>query len=230
MPEIPFVASDGAGDEVRFKGAEPYLEGRVLMTGFHGDRIWGKDAPDLSENIVRHPPPSGLALTEYRLWAGFIHCAVPFWGGRQIREVNAISHSPEMEPWGVPGPYSRPICRRIVEGAGVPRELFGMRKRASSTMLHIFENFLTPLSAEDFLIWIREHRGEWIKHGRIPPAPDLALDRWIYLRVDRCANILKHIPVFWRLVEKFEDKPTYLRRYTFPWAVEHAMKRYPPPL
>ena len=136
LPEIPFMASTPAGSDVLFKGAEEHLAGRVLLTGYNGDRLWATDAKDLSQHIVR-VDDSGVALTEYRLWVGFIHCPLPFWGARQIRDIQAISNSPEMSPWNVgPPSYRRPICRRIVEEAGVPRELFGVRKLGVSELIY----------------------------------------------------------------------------------------------
>ena len=33
---------------------------------------------------------SGLALTEYRLQAGFLNCPVPFWGARRLDDINRI--------------------------------------------------------------------------------------------------------------------------------------------
>src|SRR5712691_5589195 len=49
-------------------------------------------------------------------------------------DVSALSRSPAMAPWDVRGTYSRPICRRIVETAGVPRDAFGVRKQTASVL------------------------------------------------------------------------------------------------
>jgi hypothetical protein len=32
------------------------------------------------------------------------------------------------KPWDIGGAYSRPLCRRLVEEASVPREIFGVSK------------------------------------------------------------------------------------------------------
>src|SRR5262249_40534922 len=125
LPEPPFLASDAHGGDVFFKGAEQALRGKILLTGYHGDKIWDKHTTKLSPDIVRGDQ-SGLSLTEYRLTIGMLHCPVCFWGVRQIEEVNAISHRDEMAPWDLHNNYNRPICRRIVETAGVPREMFGV--------------------------------------------------------------------------------------------------------
>ena len=78
-------------------------------------------------------------------------------GTRQIEDVNAISCSSEMAPWDVPGRYSRPICRRIIEEADVPRGAFATQKKAGSVLLRDQHSFLTPALKKDYLRWLKEH-------------------------------------------------------------------------
>jgi len=227
LPEVPFLAANAYGEEVHWKGAEQLLHGRVLFTGFHGDKVWAKDTKDLGADIVRGDP-TGLALTEYRLWAGFLHCPVPFWGVRQIREIHAISHAAEMEPWDVPGDYSRPICRRIVEEAGVPREAFGMRKRAASVVLwNPSEGFLSPKSMEDYRCWLRASQALWIRRGRPPPLVAKRLHEAAGRATARLPAGLRdrlgRLPGGWHIAAL--DQP-YLFRHLFPWAVDRAAARY----
>jgi hypothetical protein len=228
MPEVPFIAADGHGGDVFFKGAESLLAGRVLLTGFHGDRVWAKDPKDLSENIVRSDQ-SGLDLSDYRLQVGFIHCPVTFWGVRQIRDINRISNSEEMKDWDVPGDYSRPICRRIVEEAGVPRELFGTRKRMVSVLFNSSEQFLTTQSLEDYLSWLKVNRREWIRHGRLPPAHNQTIDRWKQQAREHFTARYSEKPLLWRISSRMEETSTALRRSIFPWALERNKKLYPRP-
>lgn len=222
--EVPFFAANAVAEEVWLKAAEPHLAGRVLMSGYFGDQVWGKDTEDLSPNMVWGG--HGLALAEYRLLVGFLHCPVAFWGVRRLREIHAISVSPEMRPWDVPGPYSRPVCRRLAEEAGVPRELFGQRKRAVAVLLHCNE-FLTPASLEDYLDWMRRQRPEWRRRGRMPPVLSPGFDH----RLRTAANTLSVVarrggfPVAaMRLLD-----PIHMRRYVFPWAVERMKRLYPTP-
>jgi hypothetical protein len=228
--EVPFVAADSHGGDVFFKGAEAALDGAVLMTGFHGDKIWDKHPKDLSDRIVRGDQ-SGLSLTEYRLMAGFLHCPVPFWGVRQIRDVNAISRSRELESWDVPGDYSRPICRRIVEEAGVPREMFGTRKKATWIQFLGSADFLTPPSLASYLDWLGEHRSAWFRHGRVPPLRSVSLDRFERACRDRCQMPPQHghVSLATRVRAAIAERPTWLRRHVFPWAVERVKARYPSP-
>ncbi len=225
FPEVPFIAANSMGEEVRFCGAEKLLAGRVLMTGYHGDKMWDLHTEALSPTIVRGDP-SGLALTEYRLWAGFIHCAVPFWGVRQIAAINRISRAAEQRPWDVGGDYTRPICRRIVESRGVPRGLFGVAKRNSSVILHNFSDVLTPCSLQDLSRWIRLRRGAWLKQGRIPPIASIALDRQWHRATTGFADWAAKTHGIWRMAAWFENKPTSMRRCLFPWAIDRAKARY----
>jgi hypothetical protein len=104
----------------------------VLFTGYHGDMAWRSDAFDDEERapaVIRHDI-SGLNLTEIRLKAGFFNVAVPFILVRSQASITRISQSAEMAEWRLGTDYDRPIPRRLLEEAGVPRELFGVRKKA----------------------------------------------------------------------------------------------------
>lgn len=177
-PEIPFIAGSPSGSDVLFAGAEPKLAGTLLFTGFHGDGVWSKQSKISNAEIADlvRVDGSGRTLTEFRLWANFIHCPMPFWGVRRGQEVMAISQSTEMKDWDFtpPGGESRPICRRILEEAGVPRDAFGIGKRGVSVQLHQPHVFLTPAAFKDYGSWLKEKRGTWIWRGSVPPVPIIA--------------------------------------------------------
>ena len=222
FPQVPFIAADCTGEAVSLQSAISHLHGRVLFTGNYGGVIWGKHPPDLGESIVRGDT-SGLSHCEFRLWQGYIQCAVPFWGARQIRDVNQITLSSDLGEWDVSGAYSRPIPRRIVETAGVPRGMFGVRKRATAIFV---SEFFTPDAMEDYFAWLKRHRWDWIKRGRLPPIRHDAFDCWLARMIGDLEH-LKHLPVLWRLARDAPmNNPFLLRAYVFPWAIEHAKKRY----
>ncbi|HYU91014.1 MAG TPA: hypothetical protein VE966_11255 [Gemmatimonadales bacterium] len=224
LAEIPFIASDAKGEDVYFKGAEERLVGKVLLTGYHGDGAWSKASRPLNADIVRKDQ-SGLSLSEYRLWVGFIHCPVPFLGIRQLADINAISRSPEMARWDWPRGNSRPICRRIVEEAGLPRHLFGMGKRAASVLL-FDEEFLGPESLADYTGWLADHTGD----PRGPASrPGDALLQLCGRLVGTVASVT---PRRWSRVRAVAEglirigkrEPRF--RYVFPWALDRAERRY----
>jgi hypothetical protein len=240
LPEVRFVASDSHGGDVFFSGAGAMLAGKVLLTGYHGDKAWAKDPHcPLNDQIVRGDQ-SGLSLSEYRLDTGMLHCPIAFWGIRQIADINAISNSPDMRPWDVPGDYSRPICRRIVESAGVPRDAFGMEKKATWVLLQYSSNFLSPSSMQDYLQWLREHRGAWIRRGRVPPSLDRRVDKFELQVRTAFGRFGQDDPAAWykalmrrtglmRGVWRVAETPSRLRRFVFPWALAHRRRAYPRP-
>lgn len=235
FPEVPFIASYSSGEDMVFLGAEAHLRGRVMFTGYHGDKVWDKTTTYLSDQI-RRGDPSGLALTEYRLDAGFINCAFPFFGTRQVRDIHRISNSDAMKPWDVPGNYSRPICRRIAEEAGLARESFGMKKKAVTVdpfagweVQHGGGSFLAPESRADFLDWIRRHRSAWTKRGAIAPIASMKLNYWVNALfssgVDFNHWISARTPL-WRILGYPSYQPHYLNLYLFPWAIDRMKRRY----
>ena len=130
LPECEFIAAAGGADDVVFSNAETHLANSIVFTGFLGDGVWSRDERSAHTTIVRRGGISGAGLGEFRLRVGFVHAAVPFFGCTRRPEICAISNSSEMSRWSVAGNYDRPIPRRIAEHAGVPRELFGIRKKA----------------------------------------------------------------------------------------------------
>src|SRR5438309_2066059 len=207
------------GDFAGYRGfLEAHLARRVLVTGYHGDQMWSKRPRAASADIVRGDQ-SGLSLSEYRLWAGFIHLPVPFLGVRQIGDVSALSRSSAMAPWDVPGAYSRPICRRIVETAGVPRDAFGVRKQTASVLFFERDDMLSPGSLAEYGEWLREHAADWSERGLAAPTRSpgaaarlrAALARLASPRLRNALGLAHGSRLFPHL---------------FPWAVERAKARY----
>jgi len=239
LPEVPFIASDSHGGDVFFRGAESVLTGKILLTGYHGDKVWAKHCHAVDANIVRGDQ-SGLSLTEYRLGIGMIHCPVSFWGVRQIADLHKISNGADMAPWDVPGDYSRPICRRIIEQAGVPRELFGQEKKATWVLLVRNKQFLSPESMQNYFDWLGARRWAWLRHGRVPPLLDRRVDH-LETTMRRIAGQLAsaETPSWYagalrmtgldRVGHRIASGPSHLRRYLFPWALENHRQSYVSP-
>jgi hypothetical protein len=240
LPEVPFVASDSHGGDVFFRGAESLIRGKVLLTGFHGDKIWAKDPHTLVNDQIIRGDQSGLSLTEYRLSSGTVHCPVPFWGVRQLSDILKISNSEEMKPWDVPGDYSRPICRRIVESQGVPRDMFGVEKKAAWVLLHHADNFLSPSSMPDYMQWLADRQWKWLKKGRIPPVREPWFDKKDIAFRNALGRMGSDEQPAWykpalrrtglvRVAWRISETPTRLRRYVFAWALDHHRRAYPAP-
>ena len=237
LPEVPFIAADAKGEDVFMRGAESNLLGRALLTGHFGGRAWDKNAKGLSEEIVRGDQ-SGMALLEYRLWAGFVHCPLAFLGVRQILDLHALNLSPEMRPWDVGGRYNRPLARRIIETAGIPRGSFAVHKRAGSVLFFQRDSFLSPGSLEDFTRWLHDHADEWRKQGLVPPALEPGRRTLRQQGAAVAAQLVRALSWvtrhrIWvleglgrRLTNIAAREPLF--RYLFPWAIARAKERYAP--
>jgi hypothetical protein len=131
-PEALFIATGGGGDDVVLSALRDELPGALLFTGMLGDTLWSTDGtqdPALSEQY-RFAYPAGGSLQEFRLQTGFVHVPVPLLTFTRHADLQRISRSLEMRPWRVGGHYDRPIPRRLVEEAGVPRRVYAREKRA----------------------------------------------------------------------------------------------------
>src|SRR5262249_32846874 len=82
-----------AGDIV-YESVRGKLKQKLLVTGFHGDKVWDKNG-DASALLKREGNPSGTSLTEFRLSESFIHLPVPFIGAIRHPEIREISNSAE---------------------------------------------------------------------------------------------------------------------------------------
>ena len=127
----------------------------VLFTGFNGDIVWDRLEHHQSNRCARKGL-TGLGLCEYRLSAMFLHCPVPFWGIMHTPEIQKISISPTLSKWSIGGDYDRPICRRIVEDAGVPREWFGIRKNATCFSPYAERRPITKHARQRFKHFVKE--------------------------------------------------------------------------
>jgi hypothetical protein len=240
MAAVPFLAAiTSFGSSVTFKGAEDLLAGSVVFTGFHGDKVWDAKTKSLGPDIVRGDA-SGTDLSEYRLWVGFVNCAVPFLGVRQIEDIHAISTSPGLAPWDVRGGYSRPICRRIVEEEDVPRDMFGAEKKATAQFILGPASFLSRDMRLDYYRWLRSRRRAWINGGEEPPGLVSDLRVLARYRVGRLAGRLSRTAVVRWLggragavlvdLSNHSDsiKRQVLGKYVFHWSVDRAKESYSP--
>ena len=126
------------------------LERRLLFTGFN-DVVWDRSAKMVSP-YIRRKDTSGNSLAELRLRSGFVHLPVPYLGCTSHSAIHRISNSQEMLPWCVGGNYDKPIPRRLVEEAGVGRQMFGVVKKAAAIVPQEegFERAMTRESRADF--------------------------------------------------------------------------------
>ena len=102
----------------------------LFFTGCHGEKMWDRVDHDHPDPFVRRDIAS-LGFCEFRLHQGAWQCTLPFWGVRHADQLKQVTLSEEMRPWCMGVDYDKPIARRLVEEAGVPRTLFGQSKKNS---------------------------------------------------------------------------------------------------
>ncbi len=185
----------------------------LFFSGPYGDKVWDRAYHDLSEPVG----DADCMLGEFRLFYGVFHCVVPWWGIRHAQEIHAIGALKEMEPWTLNTDYDRPIARRIIESAGVPRGTFAIRKKntASNT------SFLWPYSDENQLSF----RRYLASRGLRAPAP---LTVGAFRLWDRCERLL-HRNVLRRLGFRKRLQPwrqLSLGSHLFRWANLELAARY----
>ena len=232
--ELPFLAAGGGSGLIGFHAAQAHLAGAVLVTGFYGDSIWNPEWTKLGPDIARKDA-SGLGFCEYRLHAGFVNCAPAFWAARQVADVVAIANSAEMEPCTLGRGYDRPIPRRIIEEAGVPREAFGHQKRGvPKAQPHRDPEFLTPEAKRDYFAWLREHRERLGLRRPVSSARDLLEFSWrnLALRAHVVAGRspqLRRSKTWQRRRQALRQRarrPTTLRRHATAWALHRGKDAY----
>jgi len=132
LPEAEFFACPD-GSDVVLAPVEAQLAGTVFITGRHGDCVFSLHRSRiLSDLRIATTALAGMTMNEFRLRVGFVQYVPLFMAAQHIYAIHAISTAPEMKPWSIGGLYDRPIARRIVEEAGIPRDWFGRRKMASA--------------------------------------------------------------------------------------------------
>jgi hypothetical protein len=142
-----------------FKGE---MAGTLLFSGYKGDTMWDAGASPVG---TWSWDPGGATLQNFRLSANFVHMPPAFFGWRRHADLLRISRSENMAPWSVGGGYDRPVARRIVEEAGVPRAWFGMEKKAVSATFGIDKSHYLAVAdlgvSEEFAALLEAHRKRW---------------------------------------------------------------------
>jgi hypothetical protein len=158
-----FVATGELGSGIFFAVGAAELRGKYLLAGAHGDGVWERTFYDGSGVLLRARGfLPGTDKKEFRLQTGFINVPIAYWGAVRGEEIWRISNSPEMLPWTLNTLYDRPISRRIVEGRGVPREYFGIKKHGGAGTslrflgLGYLRKVMPAASYADFANYVRQ--------------------------------------------------------------------------
>lgn len=158
-PEAEFLATGMSGAEFSLFGLGPHLRRTVLLSGFFGGDLWGLEGP--VSRSGRQDDTSGGSMAEFRLRCGFVHLPVPWIGFESLPELRALCHSEAMRTWRVGTGYERPIARRLIEQAGIPRGSFGTRKRATDLCFNYAPFWWSKAALAELRAFERQRLGTW---------------------------------------------------------------------
>jgi len=210
-------AAEGDGFDLKFARFEPLLGRSLLLTGNRGGTAWGR-APRRPGPWHYCRDPSGTSLSEWRRRAGFLHLAAPALAAGAERTLRRISNSPEMRPFRVGGRYDRPIPRRILEEAGVPRGSFAESK-AGSFMTLCHRRRAPPLLRE--IAEFHERRAPSMRKSA-------RLRLWVRYRVGHALAKLERNPLgrWYQMPGPFDFPVPGPSTSLVPWGVERLLSRY----
>ena len=233
LPEIEFIASSFAGGQVYLTAADGVLSERIVVSGYGGDRIWARN---YGERNRPHFPfyIGGYSQTEFFVRAPALDFSVPLVGARRFAEIGAISRGEPMRPWSIGGDYDRPVPRRIVEEAGIPRGSFATRKRRITpdydnlTRRAVdLDRFLSRASRAAFERWFAAEqpidRFQAFRHRLLSDSIGRIL--WsgkLSRALDRCGISWPPFPA--RILHL--KVPVRRNAFVFNWAVSEQVRRY----
>lgn len=233
LPEVEFVAASFTAGQVFLSAAEPALEGRLIVNGLGGDWLW-----DPQHGRRRHQSVpffiGGYSETEFLARVPALALALPMIGGRRMNDLDAISTGAEMRAWSVGGDYDRPIARRILEDAGVPRGTFADRKRRVAVdffsldrRFPALDDYFSEHSAAAFEAWFARERpmtrARRLRHRLIANS----LGRLIWS--GKLGRALRRVGLRWPPFGwHFLRYKTGINKncYVFHWAVDIQRERY----
>lgn len=143
-------------------GFENLLPGKIFVTGHFGGNIYDPIksglTPELSQCWVKKA--SGVGMMEYRLRVGFLTFSPFVIMARHYQAIHGISHAPSMQAWQVEGKYNRPIPRRIIEDAGLPRGSFAEIKKAGGHAHFPHKKWTSSPAMKDYLDYVRQSHAQ----------------------------------------------------------------------
>jgi len=233
FPEAEFLASGYGGPQVFMAGTEAMLKERLIVTGFGGDYIWNREY-GAGREVSAPFYAAGYSGVNFNLRLPALAVAAPAIGAGAPAAIGALSRSEEMRPWSVGGDYDRPLARRIVEEAGVPREAFATAKQMvtpgyDSTGRHTppLEPYVSPRTLAEFERYLADEHLYSPLRARIRNELAWIVGRMVWSGKTRRA--LAKIGVEWPPAPAFfSHLRTSVRRnaFLFHWAVERVAEEY----
>lgn len=225
-----FVCGD-IGVYLQFSAFEDDFSEHIVSIGTSGSYIWDKDG-----NVNPESKRSGydfytanLSFSENALRNGYIILPLPLYASTAVQSIQRITNTPEMKPWTLGTSYDRPICRRILETAGVDGKLFGHKKYGAGFAMSknfTLKQIKPKMSTQGYVDFV-----EWLSQN--------SNNKWTVARVFRMLQYhLSSIPVYCSyLASKLHIKVSWGKgsiKYPNPglpsklivWGMETLTKKY----
>lgn len=163
------------GVYLQFCAFEEDFACKIVSIGTSGSYIWDKEG-DVNPESKRSGYDfytANLSFSEHALINGYIILPMPLYASTAVCSIQKISNMPEMEPWTLHTDYDRPICRRILETAGVDRAIFGHKKYGAGFSLSknfTLKQIKSKMSCEgyeSFVRWLRIKENNHWSIGRL---------------------------------------------------------------
>lgn len=224
MTECFHVATGELGTTIVFEAFENEFKNNLVFYGERGDLFWGKNVDEPNREMrFSGRFTTGIGMTEWRLYGGFVILPIAFYNATNWIETKAISNSDEMKAWSTGTHYDRPIPRRMAEEMGVAREEFGQDKKGagfnfSRDNLSRIKRRMSPVAFDSFYKFYKANK----RKGTL-----LHQLRYIMDMLPNYYNYASHILHINRYVkEKIDLTSPGAPSYLFNWGIEEVMKYY----
>ena len=222
LSEAQQICSGELGTDMCFITFDEDFHNKLVFTGDRGDSIWSRENPICNDSFRFSDMLSHLGNVERKLWVGYISVPMPLYGGSSWSSIQKISQSNEMQPWSLFNDYDRPIPRRIIEEAGIPRNSFGIKKHGAGIVLRYdwggrAKTRMSVSASNDFDVYLKRYRKLHLLQlfGYLWKVKKIYLNR-IGIKIKDKTS----------LEEKSRIKNTTSVRYLFPWASEVVQDQY----
>ncbi len=219
--EALYVATGELGADISFCTFDAEFTGNLVFTGDRGDSVWGRNATNRNNEFAFDDVLSHLGCIERRLWLGYIAVPMPLYGASAWTSLFDIANSDEMKAWQMDNNYDRPIPRRIVETAGVPREAFGIQKHGAGFIyrydwLRRIVSRMSETAGNSFMDYVKKNKR---------PHP-LQVCKYIFEIRDFYMRALGLNIKLKQSIEYSRISNALAARYLIPWAGDVVLERY----
>lgn len=229
--EAECCSTGDSGSELIFCAFDNLTSGKLLFMGARGDSIWERLHDNVNTDLDFSDgntfSQSNLIPYEHFYKSNTIVINVPLIGASAWPDIAKISNSSEMNKWSIREKYDRPICRCILESAGVPRDNFGKIKVGAGISYHYntkksLKRKMSLKSYTSFRCWLSKDKSKKITkiiHSIKFYANELPI--YINYILAKCK-----IPFKMNISTKSGYVSSPLSQMLFRWSIHEIKKRY----